>query len=181
MGLSAGRLQDHGSLSEAPVVDQEPEPLGPNPAFADVLMPVHPAAQLTLGIVQVKSLHPAQAQHPVQFVKRPAVAVSVPQVVAGGKYVAGVHADAHPLGFLHQRENCRQVFEAVPEMAPLPGGGFQQDQGGYQDEFAQGRSVPSPMAPSNQQQGGGQPQNRPAGNQPPAGGFDNSFDDDIPF
>ncbi|AQQ68718.1 single-stranded DNA-binding protein [Microbulbifer agarilyticus] len=61
------------------------------------------------------------------------------------------------------------------------GGGFQQDQSGYQDEFAQGRSAPSPMAPSNQQQGGGQPQNRPAGNQPPAGGFDNSFDDDIPF
>lgn len=59
------------------------------------------------------------------------------------------------------------------------GGGFQQDQGGYQDEYSQGRSAPSPMAPANQP--GGQPQNKPAGKQPPAGGFDNSFDDDIPF
>ena len=62
------------------------------------------------------------------------------------------------------------------------GGGYgQQGQqgGGYQDEFSQGRSAPSPMAPANQP--AGQPQNKPAGNQPPAGGFDNSFDDDIPF
>ncbi|MCK7598757.1 single-stranded DNA-binding protein [Microbulbifer sp. CAU 1566] len=54
------------------------------------------------------------------------------------------------------------------------GGGFNQG-GGYQDEFSQGRSTPSPMAPSQQ------PANKPAGNQSPAGGFDNSFDDDIPF
>ncbi|MFV8784148.1 single-stranded DNA-binding protein [Microbulbifer sp. SA54] len=70
-------------------------------------------------------------------------------------------------------------------------GGYGQQQGGgqggynqgYQDEYAQGRSAPSPMAPSQPQ---GQ-QNNPMGNQnqsqnqPPAGGFDNSFDDDIPF
>ncbi|WP_043320831.1 single-stranded DNA-binding protein [Microbulbifer sp. HZ11] len=56
-------------------------------------------------------------------------------------------------------------------------GGYAQDQGGYQDEYSQGRSAPSPMAPSQQ---GGQAQNKPS-NQPPAGGFDNSFDDDIPF
>ncbi|MBB5212456.1 single-stranded DNA-binding protein [Microbulbifer hydrolyticus] len=63
------------------------------------------------------------------------------------------------------------------------GGGYAQQGpqgGGYQDEYSQGRSAPSPMAPSNQPQPG-QPQNKPAGNQPPAGGFDNSFDDDIPF
>lgn len=64
------------------------------------------------------------------------------------------------------------------------GGGYQQqggdyNQGGYQDEYAQGRSAPSPMAPSNPSSN--QPQNRPAGNQAPMGGFDNSFDDDIPF
>ncbi|WP_295799648.1 single-stranded DNA-binding protein [uncultured Microbulbifer sp.] len=64
------------------------------------------------------------------------------------------------------------------------GGGYGQQQGGgqggynqgYQDEFSQGRSAPSPMAPSQQQQPQGQPSK-----QPPAGGFDNSFDDDIPF
>ncbi|WP_105101938.1 single-stranded DNA-binding protein [Microbulbifer pacificus] len=63
------------------------------------------------------------------------------------------------------------------------GGGYSQqndyNQGGYQDEYAQGRSAPSPMAPSNQSQN--QPQNRPANNPAPMGGFDNSFDDDIPF
>ena len=52
-------------------------------------------------------------------------------------------------------------------------GGYNQNQG-YQDEFSQGRSAPSPMAPSQK------PQGQPS-NQPPAGGFDNSFDDDIPF
>ena len=58
------------------------------------------------------------------------------------------------------------------------GGGFNQNQGGYQDEYAQGRSAPSSMAPSNQQA----PQNQGGqSNQAPAGGFDNSFDDDIPF
>ncbi|MFC6634541.1 single-stranded DNA-binding protein [Microbulbifer taiwanensis] len=56
-------------------------------------------------------------------------------------------------------------------------GGFQQgggQQGGGQaDPYAQGRTAPSPMAPSTNQP-------KP-GNQAPAGGFDNSFDDDIPF
>lgn len=59
-------------------------------------------------------------------------------------------------------------------------GGYDQQQGGgfQQDSYNQGRSAPSPMAPSNQPAGqpGGQ-----GGNQAPAGGFDNSFDDDIPF
>ncbi|SEA48385.1 single-stranded DNA-binding protein [Microbulbifer marinus] len=51
-------------------------------------------------------------------------------------------------------------------------GGYQQQGGGQQaDPYAQGRTAPSPMAPSNKQ----------ASNQAPAGGFDNSFDDDIPF
>ena len=61
------------------------------------------------------------------------------------------------------------------------GGGFQQQGGGYgqqggqpADPYSQGRSAPSPMAPSSK------PAN-PAPNQAPAGGFDNSFDDDIPF
>ncbi|MCW8127467.1 single-stranded DNA-binding protein [Microbulbifer halophilus] len=57
------------------------------------------------------------------------------------------------------------------------GGGFQQG-GQQQDPYAQGRTAPSPMAPSNQP-GGGQAPGQP--NQAPAGGFDNSFDDDIPF
>ncbi|SDK79474.1 single-stranded DNA-binding protein [Microbulbifer yueqingensis] len=54
------------------------------------------------------------------------------------------------------------------------GGGFQQ--GG--DPYAQGnqgRSAPSSMAPSSQQ-----PAQQPS-SPAPAGGFDNSFDDDIPF
>ncbi|WP_237060472.1 single-stranded DNA-binding protein [Microbulbifer sediminum] len=61
------------------------------------------------------------------------------------------------------------------------GGYGQQNQGGFQqggDPYAQGnqgRSAPSPMAPSNQPPSNQQP------NQAPAGGFDNSFDDDIPF
>jgi len=75
-------------------------------------------------------------------------------------------------------------------------GGYQQNQGGYQqnqggafqqgggqqggqDSFAQGRSAPSPMAPSTNQPSN-QPSSQPS-NQAPAGGFDNSFDDDIPF
>ncbi|MFI2813069.1 MULTISPECIES: single-stranded DNA-binding protein [Microbulbifer] len=64
------------------------------------------------------------------------------------------------------------------------GGYGQQNQGGFQqggDPYAQGnqgRSAPSPMAPSNQPPSN-QPSQQP--NQAPAGGFDNSFDDDIPF
>ncbi|MCX2795951.1 single-stranded DNA-binding protein [Microbulbifer thermotolerans] len=53
-------------------------------------------------------------------------------------------------------------------------GGYQQQGGGQADPYAQGRSAPSPMAPST----------NPSGQQPsqaPSGGFDNSFDDDIPF
>ncbi|AOS96861.1 Single-stranded DNA-binding protein [Microbulbifer aggregans] len=56
------------------------------------------------------------------------------------------------------------------------GGGFQQ--GGQSSGYGQqGNAAPSPMAPS---QGGGHSANQ-GGNQGPAGGFDNSFDDDIPF
>ncbi|MFA0810520.1 single-stranded DNA-binding protein [Microbulbifer epialgicus] len=57
-------------------------------------------------------------------------------------------------------------------------GGYEQQSGyqqGGQDSFAQGRTAPSSMAPSSKQQ----PQQQ--SNQGPAGGFDNSFDDDIPF
>ncbi|WHI50748.1 single-stranded DNA-binding protein [Microbulbifer sp. MLAF003] len=60
-------------------------------------------------------------------------------------------------------------------------GGYEQQQSGFQggyqqggqDSFAQGRTAPSPMAPSSKPQ--------PQPNQGPAGGFDNSFEDDIPF
>jgi single-strand DNA-binding protein len=55
------------------------------------------------------------------------------------------------------------------------GGGFQQ---GGQSGYGQGNAAPSPMAPS---QGGGQAGGNQGGSQAPAGGFDNSFDDDIPF
>ncbi|WP_226666398.1 single-stranded DNA-binding protein [Microbulbifer aggregans] len=58
-------------------------------------------------------------------------------------------------------------------------GGY--NQGGYQDEYAQGRSAPSPMAPSQPQGQQGNPMGNQGQSQPPAGGFDNSFDDDIPF
>ncbi|GAA5525084.1 single-stranded DNA-binding protein [Microbulbifer aestuariivivens] len=64
------------------------------------------------------------------------------------------------------------------------GGGFQQSGGfqqGGQGDYAQGRSAPSPMAPSQGGGHGGQAGGSQGGNQPPAGGFDNSFDDDIPF
>jgi len=63
--------------------------------------------------------------------------------------------------------------------AQQQGGGYGQQQGGFGgqqggSDFNQGRSAPSPMAPSSNQ-----PAQQP--NQAPAGGFDNSFDDDIPF
>ncbi|WP_323847348.1 single-stranded DNA-binding protein [Microbulbifer magnicolonia] len=50
-------------------------------------------------------------------------------------------------------------------------GGYQQQGGGQAGSYGQGRTAPSPMAPSNKQ----------PSSQGPAGGFDNSFDDDIPF
>lgn len=54
----------------------------------------------------------------------------------------------------------------------------QQQQGGYQQNQNQ---QPAQQQGSYQQNQQSQPNQQPPSNQPPAGDFDNSFDDDIPF
>jgi hypothetical protein len=49
-----GRFQQHWVLAKAEVVDQQPEAVQANMTLADVLVTIHPAAQVALRVVDVK-------------------------------------------------------------------------------------------------------------------------------
>src|SRR5207244_1518800 len=64
------RLQDHGMLVETRIVDEQAEWLKTELAFADVGVPVNPAAQRLEAIVDVKRAQPLQTDNAIEFTDR---------------------------------------------------------------------------------------------------------------
>ena len=99
------------------------------------------------------------------------------EIVAGEMQMLDGRKDGggeYPQGGQGYQQGGAGTYQNGPNTA----GGYQQAPQPNQQQPGQGyQQAPSPMAPSSPAPG------RPPGppNQPPAGGFDNSFDDDIPF
>ena len=96
-------------------------------APADVLVAVDPGADGRAAVVEVEGLDPLEADRPVERLPSwPRYSRAVAQRIAGGEDVAGVEADAQPVGVLHAVEDRGQVLESPAERGSLAGRGFQQ-------------------------------------------------------
>ena len=91
-----GRLQDHRRLLKAGIVQQATERFEPQASFADVLVPIHAAAERFLAVFQVAELEPPQADHAIELAERRFVFRLRRKRIARGERVAGVEADAKP-------------------------------------------------------------------------------------
>ncbi len=63
----------------------------------------------------------------VKFAEGSLVAVSGADVVAGGKSVLGIEADAQAVALPGGIDHVADLFEAIAEIGALPGGDFQSD------------------------------------------------------
>lgn len=120
------RLEDLRHRREAPVAHQQPERRTPHEAAPDVLMAIHPAAEVLLRVVDVEAADPLEADPPVDLLEDRCVPFRRAEVVAGREQMAGVHAHSQPLPCAAAREDLLQVLEAVSQRRPLPRRGLEQ-------------------------------------------------------
>ncbi len=116
---------------EAGVVYQEAEGREPHHALADVLVPVHPAPERLLRVVEVEGEHVAEADGRVELRHGPVVAVLGGDVITGGEHVARVHAGAGaPAAAGRQaRPQLGHLLEPPAQGRALAGRGLDQQPG----------------------------------------------------
>jgi hypothetical protein len=85
-------------------------------------VPVAPAAQAELRVVQVDRPHAREADPALQLVERLLVPCGCRHVVARRVEVARVEADPHALGTANGSQDLLDVLEAVAEVRALAGG-----------------------------------------------------------
>ena len=112
-------LKEHRKRSEPRVIEQKSKRLKSQFSFANVLMPVHAAAQVFLGVVQMKRLHPVETHDGIKLSEHRLVGRTRPQIVTGCKQVTGVEADTQPVRVLSLTQNLGKVFEAISQVAAL--------------------------------------------------------------
>src|SRR5262249_50386732 len=110
---SLGRLQDHGQPLEPGVVDEVTERLEAEATPADGRVPVDPAPALAQAVVHVPDADAADAHRPDSSTQGRIVLLPGPQGIAGRENVAGVRADAEPLGLGDEVEDAGEVLEAT--------------------------------------------------------------------
>ena len=74
-GIELGGFEQHRQRAKPRVVEDPPERLEPEPAFADVLVPIDAAAAGLLRVVHVKRLQSREPDDPAERVERLAVAM----------------------------------------------------------------------------------------------------------
>jgi len=102
-----------------PVVDYAPEALLPDVAVADVLVPVEPASQSPLRVVEVEDLQLAEPHVLVEGPERLLQPRLAPDVVSCGIEVAGVEAYPNPVRLLYPREDLLHLLETGADASLL--------------------------------------------------------------
>lgn len=102
---------------------------------SQTMVTVNPAAKGAFGIVEVHAAQILKADDTVEVGKGLLAGFGAPQVVAGGKGVAGIDADADTGFIFHAIDDGREMLELKAEVAALAGGVF--DHGG--DAFGLGQ------------------------------------------
>ena len=103
------------------------ECLLPDLPLPDVLVPVHPRAEVGLGVIQVERQNLLQSDQRSDLTDRRIPALGCADVVARRKEVGGIQAEAKPLRLLHPVENRREMLDLIPQARPLPRRVLQRD------------------------------------------------------
>ncbi len=109
------RLQQFGQAGEAGVVEEHAEGFQADLSLTDVLVPVDTRAERLLRVVEVEGTDVIEADEALDLSRQPLVAVTGPDVVAGGKDVAGVDADADALAVVEAVEDRSELFDRAAE------------------------------------------------------------------
>ena len=125
--IELGGFEQHRQRGEPRVVDNPPEGLEPEPAFANVLVTIDAAAAGFLRVVHVKRLQSRKPDDPAEGVERLAIAIFRTDVVSRGQQVAGVEADADAWRAAERVDDGGEMFEPVAEVGSLAGRVLQQD------------------------------------------------------
>src|SRR3990170_997202 len=108
-------LQAARDHSEPSVVHEEREEVGPDPALADVLVPVEVAPEVPLGVVQVERPDPPQADRRVDPPEEVLVPVPRADVVPRCERVARVHAHPEAIRVGGRLNDVRELLAGVPQ------------------------------------------------------------------
>ena len=125
LSLFLRRFQDHRSIAKAPIVDEKTERLQSHFAAANVSVAIHPASPRLATVIDVERTQAAQSNGAIESPHGRPILGGGCQRVAGREDVAGVETHTQTIRFRDQRENARQVLEAMAERATLPSCCFQ--------------------------------------------------------
>src|SRR5215469_7918687 len=112
-------FQDRGCQLKTCVIDQISESRESHGTPSDVRMPVHPRATRSYAVIEVETSNPSLTEAADCLVHHRLRSGLAGQVVPRGKEVAGVQADADPLGSIDPRDDLLDVLQPVSETVPL--------------------------------------------------------------
>jgi hypothetical protein len=78
-------------------------------------MPVNVAIMHTLGIVQVHAHEPIEPDDPIEIIHNSGKSLSGPDIVSGGKDMAGIYAHAEPIGVFYPFNDTGNLLECATE------------------------------------------------------------------
>ncbi len=113
-------LEDEGDAVRPRVLHDEAEGLEPELPFAEAVVPVHPAPQPRLAVVEVHGLQVFRPDDPVEVRHGGIVGRPVAEVAPRGVEVGRVQAYAHAGLVLHPLDHVGELLEGVAQVAPLP-------------------------------------------------------------
>ena len=102
------------------MVQDMTKPILSDETHADVFVPVKPAPEIALGIVDMNYLEPTDTQGPVQLCKGSLKTFFGAQLVPGGKRMTGIETDADPVGFFDPVDDRTDVLETAAHTVFLP-------------------------------------------------------------
>lgn len=118
-------FEDFGDVSQVRIGHEKSEGFGTEAALAEVFVAVFAAAKGCFGVVAMDDPEPVVADEAVKLGPSLAIGEGGGEVVAGGKSVSGVEADAKAFGPADAIEESCEVFEAMTEGTALAGGTFE--------------------------------------------------------
>jgi len=108
-------FKGHGMSPKSGVVEQRSEAFQANVPFADVRMPVHPAAAGFMRVVEMKKIQMPATDMRFELGHSLGIAGGDGQIVAGSKNVAGIKANTHMLGIAAPAQQPAQFLKATPQ------------------------------------------------------------------
>src|SRR5262245_42937518 len=124
------RLDAHREPVEAAIAHDPAEGAEPEAPLADVLVPVDPAPETALRVVQMERDDPFGPDGGVERRHRGVVSGGGAEVVAGGERMLRVDAEPEPVAVASVGAEPAELLEAPADLRPLPRRVLERDRGG---------------------------------------------------